>query len=243
VNLQRSALSPPPAGLRPATSPLQGEVRSASIRPPRAVGPLSTRVRLPPHAPGLRIGLFGGSFNPPHAAHQAASLFALKRLGLDRVWWLVSPGNPLKETRDLPPPDDRMAAARALARHPRIDVTDIEAQIGTRYSADTVRFLRRRCPGVRFVWIMGVDNLINFHRWRDWRGFFALMPIAVIDRGEIKLGARAAPAALAFAKFRVPESKARRLAARKPPAWVLLHGLKLPVSSTTLRQKMRLRGG
>jgi nicotinate-nucleotide adenylyltransferase len=198
---------------------------------------------LPPHAAGLRIGLFGGSFNPPHAAHRAVSLFAMKRLGLDRVWWLVSPGNPLKNVRELPPLGTRMAAAGARARHPRIDVTDIEAQIGTRYTVDTVRALRRRCPAVHFVWIMGVDNFIDFHRWRAWRAVFALLPIAVVDRGGIGLGALGRPAAQAFRRWRLPAADARQLVARKPPAWVLLHGVKSPVSSTTLRQKIRRRGG
>jgi nicotinate-nucleotide adenylyltransferase len=203
----------------------------------------ASRLRLPPHAAGMRIGLFGGSFNPPHAAHRAASLFALKRLGLDRVWWLVSPGNPLKDTRDLPPLAERMAAARACARHPRIDVTDIEAQIGSRYTVDTIRVLRRHCPSVRFVWIMGVDNLLDFHRWRAWRDIFALVPIAAVDRGGIGLGALGRPAAQAFRQWRLPAGDARQLAARKPPVWVLLHGVKSPVSSTTLRQKIRSRGG
>jgi nicotinate-nucleotide adenylyltransferase len=196
---------------------------------------------VPPHTPGLRIGLFGGSFNPPHAAHRAASLFAMKRLGLDRVWWLVSPGNPLKDVRELPPFGERLAAARACARHPRIDVTDIEAQIGTRYTVDTIRFLRRRFPDVHFVWIMGVDNLVGFHHWRAWREIFALVPIGVVDRGGIGLGAHARPAAQAFRRWRLPASDARQLAARKPPAWVLLHGVKSPVSSTTLRQKIKRR--
>ncbi len=167
----------------------------------------------------------------------------MKRLGLDRVWWLVSPGNPLKDARELPALRARMAAARARARHPRIDVTDIEAQIGTRYTVDTIRVLRRRCPAVHFVWIMGVDNFIDFHRWRAWRDVFALLPIGVVDRGGIGLGALGRPAAQAFGRWRLPAADARQLAARKPPAWVLLHGVKSSVSSTTLRQKIRHKGG
>jgi nicotinate-nucleotide adenylyltransferase len=194
---------------------------------------------LPPHAPGLRVGLFGGSFNPPHAAHRAASLFAMKRLALDRVWWLVSPGNPLKDTRELPSLAARLAAARACARHPRIVVTDIEAQIGTRYTVDTIRKLRRRFPVVHFVWIMGVDNFIDFHRWRAWHDVFRLLPVGVIDRGGISLGALGQPAARAYGRWRLAEADARRLATRKPPAWVLLHGMKSSVSSTTLRQKIK----
>jgi nicotinate-nucleotide adenylyltransferase len=201
------------------------------------------RLTLPPHAPGLRIGLFGGSFNPPHEAHRAASLFAMKRLGLDRVWWLVSPGNPLKDVRELPPLGERMAAARKRARHPRIVVTDLEAQLGTRYTVDTIRALRRRCPGVRFVWIMGVDNFLDFHHWRAWRDVFALVPVGVVDRGAISLGALGHPAAQALWRWRLPAADAQRLPTRKPPAWVLLHGMKSPVSSTTLRQKIERRGG
>ena len=193
-------------------------------------------VRLPPHAPGLTIGLFGGSFDPPHAAHRAVSLLAMKRLGLDRVWWLVTPGNPLKETTGLPPLDARMAAARALARHPRVNVTGFEAGIGTRYSYDTIAWLVRRCPGVRFVWIMGADNLGNFHRWQRWRAIARLVPIAVVDRGGHR-APFAAPAALALARWRLPEAQAGRLARTAPPAWVFLHGLKSPLSSTALRRR------
>jgi nicotinate-nucleotide adenylyltransferase len=191
--------------------------------------------RLPLHAPGLRVGLFGGSFNPPHEAHRAASLFAMRRLGLDRVWWLVTPGNPLKDAGELPPLEQRLAAARALANHPRIDVTDLEAALGTRYSVDTLRLLRRRFPLVRFVWLMGADNLVNFHRWKNWRAIAALLPIAVVDRGLVALGAHGARAPQALARRRLPEHAARTLAGRRPPAWVVLHGLKLALSSTALR--------
>jgi nicotinate-nucleotide adenylyltransferase len=195
----------------------------------------AARGDLPILAPGLRVGLLGGTFNPPHEAHRAISLFAMKRLGLDRVWWLISPGNPLKDTRKLPPLDDRIAAARRISRHPRIDVTGLEAVINTRYTIDTLEWLIPRYPSVRFVWIMGADNLKDFHRWRNWHGIANLLPIAVIDRGGIAAGALAGPAAHLLAPARIPETAARTLPGRAPPAWVFLHGLKLPLSSTALR--------
>jgi nicotinate-nucleotide adenylyltransferase len=191
--------------------------------------------RIPPHSRGMRIGLFGGTFDPPHGAHRAASLIALKRLGLDRVWWLVTPGNPLKDSRGLAPIDARITAARALARHPRIAVTGLEADIGAHYSYDTIRYLRARCPGVRFVWIMGADNLRTFHRWQKWRSIAAMVPIAVIDRLGPSLYATAGLAGQALARYRVPDSQARSLADHPPPAWIYLHGLKSPLSSTALR--------
>lgn len=190
---------------------------------------------IPYHTNGLRIGLLGGSFNPPHAAHRAISLFAMKRLQLDRVWWLVSPGNPLKNGYGANDIAARANAARKIARDPRIDVTCLEAVIGTRYTVDTISFLRRRCTGAHFVWIMGADNLAQFHRWDDWRRIAAQVPIAVIDRPPQSFRALAAPAALALARDRLPENKAWQLADARPPAWVFLTGLKLSLSSTRLR--------
>lgn len=194
---------------------------------------------LPPHAPGMTIGLFGGTFDPPHQAHRAACLIAMRRLRLDRVWWLVTPGNPLKDTRGLSPLPERLKVARALAQHPRIDVSGVEADIGARYSYDTVRYLTTRCVGVRFVWIMGADNLRSFHRWQKWRGIAAMVPIAVIDRLGPSLYATAGIAGQALARFRLPEHAALTLPRRRPPAWVYLHGLKSPLSSTALRALRR----
>ena len=183
----------------------------------------------------MRIGLFGGTFDPPHDAHLGACLLAMKRLGLDRVWWLVTPGNPLKDTRGLAPLEVRLTAACALTRHPRIDVTGIEAHIGTRYTYETIAYLRRHCPKVRFVWIMGADNLRSFHRWQKWRGIAAMVPIAVVDRLGPSLYATGSAAGQALARARIPEASARSLPKRKPPAWIYLHGLKSPLSSTALR--------
>jgi nicotinate-nucleotide adenylyltransferase len=196
---------------------------------------LPPRLVLPPHAAGMRIGLFGGTFDPPHAAHLGASLLALKRLNLDRIWWLVTPGNPLKDTRGLQPLENRMAAARELTSHPRIDVTGLEAVINTRYTYDTLEFLVRRCRGVKFVWVMGADNLRNFSRWQNWRGITNLMPMAVVDRMGSSLYATGARAPQALAPFRLPEELAPVLAEQTPPAWIYLHGLKSPLSSTALR--------
>ena len=190
---------------------------------------------IPPHSDRMRIGLLGGSFNPPHLAHRAISQFAMKRLRLDRVWWLVTPGNPLKDAGALHALNERMQRAREVAEDPRIDVTCLESVIGTRYTVDTVNFLRRRASQLRFVWIMGADNLAQFHRWQNWQRIATQVPIAVIDRPPQSFRALTAPAAQALARYRLPENKASHLADQRPPAWVFLTGLKLNLSSTGLR--------
>jgi nicotinate-nucleotide adenylyltransferase len=207
------------------------------LRPQPALAPRQKQTpdKLPPFGRGLRIGLFGGSFNPPHEGHRAASLLALKRLQLDRIWWLVSPGNPLKDHGALAPLALRLEAARKMANHPRIEVTGIEAAVGANYSFETISYLKMRCPGVHFVWIMGADNLRTFHRWQNWRRIAALVPIAVVDRLGPSLYALGSVAAQALGRFRLPERDAALLPGRRAPAWVFLHGLKSPLSSTALR--------
>jgi nicotinate-nucleotide adenylyltransferase len=191
--------------------------------------------RLPPFAPGMRIGLLGGSFNPPHQGHTLITRFALTRLGLDRVWWLVTPGNPLKSKDELAALQARVEAARRLVAGRRVAVTDIEAQIGARYTHDTLAWLTRRAPGVRFVWIMGADNLIQFHLWRHWRAIADLTPIVVVDRPGSTLTAMSSRAAVALAPWRVAEGEARRFADLTPPALIFLHGPRSELSSTLLR--------
>lgn len=194
-------------------------------------------IRLPSFQPGMRIGLFGGSFDPPHAGHLMVGRRAIRRLGLDRLWWLVTPGNPLKERAGLARLPERMEAARRLARDPRIAVTGFEAELPSPYTIETIRHLQRRCPGVRFVWIMGADSLASFHRWQDWREIAARVPIAVIDRPGLTLTAPLSRAARILGPARLPEEAARTLPDRDPPAWIYLHGPRSPLSSTALRKR------
>ncbi|MET0606765.1 MAG: nicotinate-nucleotide adenylyltransferase [Beijerinckiaceae bacterium] len=196
-----------------------------------------TPPRLPPHSRGQRIGLLGGTFNPPHQAHLLVSLTALKRLKLDAVWWLVTPGNPLKNNEALPPLERRITACRKLAGHPRILVTGVERELGTHYTANTIAALKRRAPGVRFVWLMGADNLAQFHRWSGWRRIAEMLPIAVIDRPWSASRALSSPAALALGRFRRPERDAAALARNRPPAWTFIHGKRSALSSTALRDR------
>jgi nicotinate-nucleotide adenylyltransferase len=183
----------------------------------------------------MRIGLLGGSFNPPHPGHALVTRIVLTRLRLDRVWWLVTPGNPLKSQADLAALHARVEAARRLFAGPRVAVTDIEAKIGARYTYDTLAWLARRAPKVRFVWIMGADNLGQFHLWRHWRDIAGLVPIAVVDRPGSTLKATSSRAAAALASWRVPEAEAARFAERRPPALLFLHGPRSELSSTVLR--------
>jgi nicotinate-nucleotide adenylyltransferase len=184
-----------------------------------------------------RIGLLGGSFNPAHRGHRAISLAALDALGLDEVWWLVSPGNPLKDkARDMAPLAIRLASARAMARHAPIRPSDIETRLGTRYTADTLRKLVRLYPKKRFIWLMGGDNLAQFDQWRDWRGIAREVPIAVIARPGYEHAARAAPAMGWLRRFIRPAYQAKSWTTWRMPALVLLRFRPDPTSATGLRK-------
>jgi nicotinate-nucleotide adenylyltransferase len=196
----------------------------------------SIRIPLPPVYPGARIGVMGGTFNPPHEGHVEISRTAMRRLRLDRLWWVVTPGNPLKQNGALPPTQQRIKACRMLISHPRIAVTAFEEKLGSAFTAETLAFLRMRYPSVRFIWVMGADNLASFHRWQRWRAIAQLMPIAVVDRPAWRLKALASPAVHALAKRRTPERDAGSLALRPPAAWTFLTGRLSPLSSTLLRK-------
>jgi nicotinate-nucleotide adenylyltransferase len=188
--------------------------------------------------PGMRVGLYGGSFNPPHAGHAHVAETALARLNLDRVIWLVSPQNPLKHRRAAEL-ETRMAAARSQAKGPRMIVSDLEARLGVAYTVDVIRILQVRFPGVNFVWLMGADNLATFHRWRGWAEIMRRVPVAVVARPGFVLKGGLSAAARRFSGARWPESAARALPAARPPAWVFLTAPLHFASSTTLRRAAR----
>ena len=183
--------------------------------------------------------MLGGSFNPAHAAHRHISLLALRRLGLDQVWWLVSPQNPLKPTHGMAAFADRFASARDVARHPRIIVTDLERALGTRFTSDTLTALRRRYKRTRFVWLMGADNLGQIHHWQHWRSIFEALPVAVFDRPPYRLRMLNRPAALAYRRYKLNERRARGLADRRAPAWIFFASRLDPLSSTQIRLQAR----
>ena len=192
--------------------------------------------------PGMRIGLLGGSFDPAHEGHVRITQEALRRFRLDRVWWLVSPGNPLK-AHGPASLDSRMAAARALLSDPRVVVTDLEARLGTRMTADTIARVQALWPGVRFVWLMGSDNLVQFDQWTRWREIAARLPIGVLARPETRNAARHARAATIMAAARLPQSRAGELADRAPPAWVLVNIPMTDASSSAIRAARRAGAG
>mgnify|MGYP001227911171 CR=1 FL=1 len=194
----------------------------------------------PPFAPGMRIGLFGGSFNPVHEGHRLVARQCLRRLQLDALWMLVSPGNPLKDHGELAPLETRMAGVRGLIDDPRVRVTGFEAARGFRYTFETVDFLTRSCEGARFVWIMGADSLRDFHRWERWEDIADVVPMAIYARPGSNFRATRSPAAIRLAPFRIPEEAAETLADRGPPAWVYLRGIMSAQSSTALRARARI---
>lgn len=195
------------------------------------------RVKTPLALPGQCIGIMGGSFNPVHEGHRIVAETAMKRLGLDQLWWAVTPGNPLKEHNGLAPLANRMAACASMARNPRMKITAFESQLGSPYTAVTLSFLTNRYPACRFVWVMGADNLASFHRWQNWHSIAASMPIAVVDRPGWRHRALASLAAGALSRARISEAGAKTLYKHKTPAWVFLTSRLSNLSSTALRSR------
>lgn len=191
--------------------------------------------------PGQKIGLFGGSFNPPHRGHLHLAQTARKLLGLGNVWWLVTPQNPLKANRPPPPPlIQRMAQAqlsRPLQDLPGMQITGCEARLGVATTAHVVKQIKARCPGVHFVWLMGADNLSDFHRWSEWKSIFMQIPICVVDRPGSSFAPLFAKAAQAFKKARRPLQQAHLLPLCPPPAWIFLFGSRNSSSATEIRKE------
>ncbi|MEY8882067.1 nicotinate-nucleotide adenylyltransferase [Donghicola sp. XS_ASV15] len=190
---------------------------------------------LPYVAPGQVVGLLGGSFDPPHQGHVQITREAIKRFALDQVWWLVSPGNPLKE-RGPAPIEDRLNAANSLMTHPRVHITDIEARIGTRYTAETLEHLQRIMPNVRFVWLMGADNLTGFHRWDRWHDIMKMVPVGVLARPGDRMSARFSKAARVFDQARIGGRDSYVLGMRKAPSWCFADIPMRNESSTAVRR-------
>ena len=193
------------------------------------------RVGWPRAGAGQAVGLLGGSFDPAHAGHAHVTREALRRFGLDRVWWLVSPGNPLK-ARGPAPLERRIERAREVMRHPRVEVTDIEGRLGTRHTAETLDAVRRLHPGLRFVWLMGADNLAQLHLWEDWRRIVEGVPVGVLARPGMRVSARRSKAAAVYPDARLRVHEARRLARAEAPAWCLVNVPMLDASSTAIRE-------
>ena len=197
---------------------------------------LEKRYLTMPHTErGMVIGLFGGSFNPPHAGHALVAEIALRRLGLDQLWWMVTPGNPLKNRADLAPLATRIKACEALVSDPRIKITAFEQSFGVTYTANTLRLIKAKNPLARFIWIMGADNLRSFHRWQNWRRIAETFPIAVIDRPGATLAYLSSTMAQAYSHARVDEDDAGILWTKTAPAWMFIHGPRSTLSSTALR--------
>ena len=194
------------------------------------------RSNLPVARPGMAVGLLGGSFDPAHAGHVHITREALKRFGLDRVWWLVTPGNPLKPVQPAPLPR-RIAAARRIMEHPQVEITDIEARIGTRYTAETLEHLYRLYPGVRFVWLMGADNFASLHRWDRWQWIMENIPVGILARPGQRVSARMSVAAGRYERFRLRGREAPRLVLAAPPAWCFVNMPMDDTSSTEIRAR------
>ena len=188
-----------------------------------------------PSPPPTRVGLLGGSFNPAHDGHLYISELALDRLGLDEVWWLVSPQNPLKPVAGMAAFAERLRSARTVGGHPKIRVRDLERSLGTRFTIDTLRALKIRYPGVRFVWLMGADNLLQMPRWQGWRAIFRAVPIAVFARPSYSSRARSGRAARRFRRHRIPAFRASGLADMRPPAWVFMRHKPHGASASRIR--------
>ncbi len=194
-------------------------------------------LKMPHVEKGMAVGLFGGSFNPPHEGHALVAETALRRLGLDQLWWMVTPGNPLKSHRELAPLAERIRWSEAIAPDPRIKVTAFEKRLGQNYTAKTLERVRALNRGIRFVWVMGADNLATFHHWQNWRKIATTFPIAVVDRPGSTLAYLSSRMAKTFDHARVDEEHARSLPGRPAPAWTFIHGPRSAASSTALRRR------
>ncbi len=193
----------------------------------------------PSHFGRGAVGLLGGSFNPAHEGHIHIARTAMERLGLDEVWWLVSPGNPLKAERGMAPLQERFASAAALAHNGAMRVTDIERELGTRYTAESIRRLRARYPRRAFVWLMGADNLAQIPAWKDWSLIFHMVPVAVFARPHYLERALSGAASARFRDGRLPERAARTLARHRPPAWIFIHSRLVAASASAIRARRR----
>jgi nicotinate-nucleotide adenylyltransferase len=207
---------------------------TAFVSASRGIRGQNVRHHLPYAAPGQVIGLLGGSFDPAHAGHAHITREALKRFGLDRVWWMVSPGNPLK-ARGPAPLEQRLARAREVMQHPRVEVTDIEMHLGTQYTGQTLAKMRSIYPQVRFVWLMGADNMAQFHLWQDWRKIMESVPIGVLARPGERISARMSKAASIYAPYRIPGRFSHLLARADAPAWCFVNVPMNDTSSTAIR--------
>ncbi|WAP67913.1 nicotinate-nucleotide adenylyltransferase [Jiella pelagia] len=195
---------------------------------------------IPPGNAQMTVGLFGGSFNPPHDGHRLVAETAVKRLGLTRIWWIVTPGNPLKNHNDLATLDERIAMVQKFASPSRADVTAFEARYKVRFTADALALIQRRRPDMRIVWVMGADSMATFHRWQEWQKIAETVPIAVVDRPGETFAALSSPFARRYAAARVPQDSASILPYRKAPAWTFLFGPRSGTSSTRLRGEAHL---